>query len=172
MGVNIQYVLPWLTVAAILLGGWLFIKILSALLKKSLTNSSVDPSLHKFIRNGTAVICWIILIGVALPRVGVSLSTFLAVLGVAGAAIALSLKDSLGNIAGGIIIIITKPFRKGDSVEVGDVKGTINQIDLLFTTMNTSDNKMVFIPNGKLSSSTIINCSTRADKPVDVLKTP
>jgi small conductance mechanosensitive channel len=160
-------IIPWLVVALIFLIGWVAIKILSKVTVKTLKKSSIDPTLHKFIHNGLVVVCWIVLIGIALPRVGISLSTFITVLGVAGAAIALALKDSLGNIAGGVIIIVSKPFKKDDTVEIGGVVGKVDQIDLVFTTLLTFDNKMVYVPNGNLSTSTIINYSSEEKRRVD-----
>ncbi|MCL1982476.1 MAG: mechanosensitive ion channel family protein [Clostridiales bacterium] len=162
-----QAVKPWLIVAAILLLGWAAVKIISKTLTKTLKKTALDPTLHKFINNITVTVCWIVLIGVALPVVGVSLSAFLTMLGVAGAAIALALKDSLGNIAGGIIVIVSKPFKKGDIVETGGATGKVDEIGLLFTTLLTADNKIVYIPNGKLSTSTITNCSSERNRRVD-----
>ena len=158
---------PWLIVAAILLVGWGVVKIISKTMAKTLKKTSLDPTLHKFVNNITVTVCWIALVGAALPIVGVSLSAFLTMLGVAGAAVALALKDSLGNIAGGIIIIVSKPFKKGDFVETGGAAGKVDEIGLLFTTLLTVDNKIVYIPNGNLSTSTITNCSAEKSRRVD-----
>ena len=167
MEISLSVIKPWLIVALMIIIGFIVIKILDSLTAKALNKSSIDPTLHKFIRHGVVAICWIVLIGVALPYIGVSLSTFIAVLGVAGAAIALALKDSLGNIAGGIIIIVSKPFKKGDTVEISGTIGTVDQIDLIFTTLLTPDNRMAYIPNGKLSTSTIVNYTSEERRRVD-----
>jgi len=165
--VNIEIIMPWLIAAGMILAGWIVIKILSKIVIKALKKSSLDPVLHKFIGHGLIAICWIVLVGTALSYAGVPLSTFITVLGVAGAAIALSLKDSLSNIAGGIIIIVSKPFTKGDFIEAGPAMGTVDQIDLLFTRLLTTDNKVVHIPNGNLSTSVIVNYSSEDKRRVD-----
>ena len=165
--INIEMVTPWLIAAAMLLLGWIVIKILNKTVLKALKKSVLDPVLYKFICNGIIVICWIILTGTILSYVGIPLTTFITVLGVAGAAIALSLKDSLGNIAGGLIIIVSKPFKKGDFIEVGAAIGKVDQIDLLFTRLLTLDNKSVYIPNGNLSTSVIVNYSSEEMRRVD-----
>ena len=164
---EIAAVEPWVIAAALLLLGLVAVKIISVLIRKTLKKTSVDPILHKFIGNGIAAVCLIALIGTLLSYVGIPLSTIITMLGVIGAAIALALKDSLGNVAGGIIVIISKPFKKGDFIEVSGVSGTVDQIDLLFTTIMTIDNKVVYIPNGNLSTSIIINASAEGKRRVD-----
>ena len=167
MRFSIELIEHWLIAALILFLGFCAIKVVSIIIKKALKRTSLDPVLYKFVINGIAAVCGVVLVGVALSYAGVSISAFLAVVGVAGAAVALSLKDSLGNIAGGMIIIATKPFKKGDAVETCGVVGTVDQIDLLFTTLLTFDNKVVYVPNGNLSTSTIINYSAAEKRRVD-----
>ena len=164
---NFVFFIPWLIAAAILLVGFVAIKIISRAVGKALKKTSLDPTLHRFVSNVAIAACWIAVVGMALPVLGVSLSAFLAMLGVAGAAIALALKDSLGNIAGGIIVIITKPFKRGDIIEAGDAAGTVDSIGMLYTTLVTPDNKVVHMPNGKLSTSTIVNFSAESKRRVD-----
>jgi len=160
---DIEKLAPWLIAVGILLAGFIAIKIIDQVLKKTLKRTAIDAALHKFIRSVTACVCWIVLIGTVLSYIGVPLSTFITMLGVAGAAIALALKDSLGNIAGGIIIMISKPFKRGDFIEASGVKGTAYSIDLLITTLTSEDGNMVYIPNGELSKSVIINYSSGAN---------
>jgi small conductance mechanosensitive channel len=165
--ISVEMMMPWFVAAAMLLLGWVVIKVLNKIVKKALKKSSLDPVLYKFISSALMAVCWIVLIGTVLSYVGVPLSTFITVLGVGGAAIALSLKDSLGNIAGGVIIIISKPFKKGDFIEIDKVVGKVDQIDLLFTKLLTIDNKVIHIPNGTLGTSMIMNYSSEQKRRVD-----
>jgi len=167
MNIEFETIKPWLAVPALIIIGLLVIKILCVIIRKTLKRTALDPVLHEFIVKGFGIVFGIILVGTVLSQGGTPISTILTMLGVAGAAIALALKDSLGNIAGGIIIIVSEPFKKGDMVEIMGVVGKVNQIDLLFTTLLTFDNKMVYIPNGSLSTSVIINYSREEKRRVD-----
>lgn len=150
-----------------LLIGWIAIRILLRIEKKALGKSRLDEALHLFILKGTKAILWIVLIMTILPKLGVPVTSFITVLGAAGAAIALALKDSLGNIAGGIIILINKPFCRGDTIEVADTTGMVDSIDLLTTQLHTFDNKVVTIPNGTITMSVLINYSREDMRRVD-----
>jgi len=165
--ISIDRIKPWIIALLTIFIGWLLIKLLGKITVKMLRKTSLDPVLYKFINHGIQVVCLAVLVGTSLSYVGVPLSTFVTVLGVAGAAIALSLRDSLSNIAGGFIIMASKPFKKGDLIEVGSTLGIVEQIDLLFTKLLTPDNRVVHIPNGNLSTSTIINFSAEENRRVD-----
>ncbi|MFV0516860.1 MAG: mechanosensitive ion channel family protein [Aminipila sp.] len=153
--------------AIILLVGYILIRISLRIIRKVLGKTTLDPSLHTFIENSTKAILWIVLIVTILAALGIPISTFIAILGAGGAAIALALKDSLGNIAGGIIILVTKPFKKGDFIDITEIAGIVEQIDLLYTTLKTFDNKVVSIPNGKITTAVMINYSTEDTRRVD-----
>ena len=154
---SIEKLTPWLIAAVMLIIGFVLIKIVNQIIKKMLKRTAIDVALYKFINSAASSVCWVVLIGTVLAYLGVPLSTFITMLGVAGAAIALALKDSLGNIAGGIIIMINKPFKRGDLIETCGAKGMVNNIDLMVTTLTAEDGKTVYIPNGSLSTSVIIN---------------
>ena len=114
--------------------GWVVITILIKLLRKILVKSNIDKSLHAFITNGIRVIFLIVLTIIILQELGLNTSSLLTVLGAGGAAIALALKDSLGNVAGGFLILINKPFKCGDVIAVNgsvDATGIVEEIDLL-----------------------------------------
>ncbi len=151
----------------IILIGYIAINILSRILHKALTKSKLDEVLHAFIINCTRIVLWIMVIITALNYVGIPVSAFLAALGAAGVAVALALKDSLGNFAGGILIILTKPFNKGDYIEDYQTAGQVEKIDLLYTTLITFDNKVITVPNGKLANSTIVNYTRSESRRVD-----
>ncbi len=151
----------------IVLVGYIVISIVSRIIRKALQKSKLDEVLHTFIINCSRIILWIMMIITALSYIGIPVSAFLAALGAAGVAIALALKDSLGNFAGGILIILTKPFKKGDYIEDYQTAGLVEKIDLLYTTLLTFDNKVITVPNGKLANSTIVNFSRLESRRVD-----
>lgn len=151
----------------VLVIGAIAMKVIVTIVKKGLSKSSIDSALHKFITNVVRIIGWIFIIVAVLSELGVYTTTFVAVLTAASAAIALALKDSLSNVAGGIIILITKPFGQGDYVEIAGAEGNIQHIDILNTTMLTADKKTVTIPNGTISSSVVTNFSKQGVRRVD-----
>lgn len=153
----------------IVLVGYIAIRILCGVIHRVLIRSSVDEALHTFIINCVKIILWIMVVITALSYVNFPVSAFLTALGAAGVAVALALKDSLGNFAGGILILITKPFKKGDYIEDYQTAGQVEKIDLLYTTLITFDNKVITIPNGKLANSTIVNYTRSESRRVDCI---
>lgn len=145
--------------AVVLLVGIIVTKIVLNLFDKFLKKTSMDPMLHKFFNNIAKILLWAIVAITALDSLGIKATTFLTIFAAAGVAIALALKDSLGNFAGGILLLFTKPFSRGDYVESCTVAGMIQSIDLLYTTILTVDNQVVTIPNGQLTNNTITNYS-------------
>lgn len=153
----------------IVAAGYVLIAILSHIVHKALNRSKLDEVLYPFISNSIKISLWIIVIITAMGYLGIPISAFLAALGAAGVAIALALKDSLSNFAGGILIILNKPFSKGDYIEDYETAGKVETIDLLYTTLITFDNKIITIPNGKLANSTIVNFSRARTRRVDCI---
>lgn len=153
--------------ALILLIGYILICILTKILKRGLKKTKIDEVLHTFFLNCLKMLLWIMLLITALSYLGIPPTSFLTVLGAAGVAVALALKDSLSNFAGGILIIISKPFSKGDFIEDMEIAGKVEKIDLLYTTLMTFDNKVITIPNGKLANTTIVNYSREQKRRVD-----
>ena len=147
----------------ILIVGLIIMKVVLHLLRKGLGKTKLDGALHTFVVNTVKVLLWILLVVTILSHMGVSMTAFLTMLGAGGAAIALALKDSLANFAGGILVIVNKPFEKGDYIEACGIGGKVEQIDLLYSTLVTLDNKVITIPNGKLSTDVVVNFS-RADR--------
>ena len=157
-----------LDLACTIIGGailtFIIVKLLRKLLKKS---SHVDDAMSVFIVNVIKVACIIIIVAMALQFLGVSASTIVAVLGAAGAAIALALKDSLANIAGGFMILVTHPFGKGDLISVGENRGYVEEIDLFLTTLRTFDRRTITIPNGLINTAVVYNESNREIRRID-----
>lgn len=151
----------------VLIIGFILIKIVLGIIRRALNKTTLDASLHRFIENSIKVILWIILLITILAVLGIHTATFITVLGAGGAAIALALKDSLGNIAGGIIILVTKPFKRGDYIDIIEVAGIVEEIDLLYTILKTFDNKVVSVPNGKITNAVMVNYSSEDTRRVD-----
>lgn len=152
---------PWATViklALIIVIGVIVIKILLTVVRHFLKKDDhLDDMLNTFVVNVVRTACIIVLIAICLDTVGVSTGTIVAVLGAAGAAIALALKDSLANIAGGIMIIINQPFKQGDLINVGEYRGRVQEIDLFLTTLRTLNYQTITIPNGLINTSILVN---------------
>ncbi len=143
----------------ILLAGLIAAKLILFFVKKGLEKSKLDEALYKFVTHAVRIMIWIIIVVAMLSAMGVNTTVFISILSAAGAAIAIALRDSLANIAGGLIIIFTKPFARGDYVSVDSNEGSIQDIDLMTTSMLTVDNKTVIIPNGIITTSAVVNYS-------------
>jgi small conductance mechanosensitive channel len=152
---------------AIVLAGSILISLVSRILRRTLKKSRLDAALHVFLINSVRILMWVIVAITALNSAGIPVTAFVTALGAAGVAVALALKDSLGNFAGGILIILTKPFSKGDYIEDYQTAGQVDKIDLLYTTLITFDNKIITIPNGKLANSTIVNFTRNKSRRVE-----
>lgn len=154
-------------VLGIFLIGLLAIKLVLHFERKILEKSKLDESVYRFILRGTKFALWTVLVIAILSKLGMETTSLITVLGAGGAAIALALKDSLGNVAGGIIILINKPFIKGDTIELAGVTGIVDSIDLLTTQLHTFDNKVVTVPNGTITTEIMINYSREELRRVD-----
>jgi len=151
----------------VLVVGWAIIEILVHLEKRLLKKSQLDPSVHILLLRVTKITLWTLLILTLLSKFQINMAPFVAVLAAGGAAIALALKDSLGNVAGGIILLFTKPFVKGDEIELNGTVGVVDHIDILTTRLHTYDNKDIIVPNGTITTSIVINSTSRDIRIVD-----
>jgi small-conductance mechanosensitive channel len=156
--------------AALLLlvaGLWLA-RILSAALERALARANVDPMLRSFLRN-IAYFAGVIVVGVAaLTQLGVPPASLIAVLGAAGLAIGLALKDSLANFASGVMLILLRPFRAGDFVQIAGLEGEIEQVRVFQTQMRTIDNRVIVLPNSQITTAPIINFTARPRRRIDL----
>lgn len=155
----INYSPKLLSALLVLLVGLYAIRILNRLVRKIMHRRDVDRTLANFLGD---IFLWtlrIVLIVTVISRLGIETSSFVAILGAAGLAIGLSLQGSLSNFAGGMLIILFKPFRVGDYIEAQHVSGTVQEIQIFVTKLLTANHQMVFIPNGLLSNGIIINYS-------------
>lgn len=148
--------------------GFVALLIISKIIKNMLKRTKLDISLQSFFVKTINIVGFILILICALSTAGISTTGLIAGFSAAGAAVALALKDSLANIAGGIVLLISHPFVTGDFIEMGDKSGTVKEIDILQTTLITPDNKTVVIPNGLLSSDEVINYTKEETRRVDL----
>ncbi|MCI9049571.1 MAG: mechanosensitive ion channel family protein [Coprobacillus sp.] len=148
--------------------GWYLAKLLLYILIKMLKKSTMDPIVISFIKSILSVSLKVLVIVTCIAQLGVNISSLVTVLATAGAAIVLGLKDSMSGVVSGIVILMTKPFVKGDIIEVNGYIGKIEEIQMLYTFLITFDNKMVVIPNNELSSSTFVNYSHEDMRRIDM----
>ncbi len=152
----------------VLIIGIAIAKGIAKLISKSSALKGADPSLVKFVASFVRLILEASVIIGACLIIGIPASSFIAILGSAGLAIGLALQGSLTNLAGGIVIMIFKPFRVGDFVDVCGVSGTVETINVFNTIINTLDNKKVTVPNGSASNTVVVNYSANDLRRVDL----
>ena len=152
----------------ILIIGLYGIRLINRMVKKIMLKNEFDPTLSRFLANSLLWALRLLLFITVISRLGIESSSFVAILGAAGLAVGLSLQGSLSNFAGGVLIILFKPFRVGDSIEAQGVIGTVNEIQIFTTKLLTANNQTIFIPNGILSNGVIINYSLQGMRRADL----
>lgn len=152
--------------AIILIVGFKLIKVLT----KSAKNKGMhmDKSVKSFLLSFLNIALKVMLVVIVAGYLGVPMTSVITLLGSAGLAIGLSLQGSLANLAGGIIIMIFKPFSVGDFISAGSYDGTVSEIGIFYTKLVTGDNRLVVIPNGTISNQSVVNTSAKADRRVDL----
>jgi small conductance mechanosensitive channel len=161
------YIPKIVTAILVLIVGLWIISIIVKGFEKASTRSKMDSSLQRFLSSLFSMMLKVMLLISAISMLGVETTSFIAVLGAAGLAIGFALQGSLGNFAGGVLILIFKPFKVGDFIDGAGHAGTVNSIEVMATTLKTPDNKTIIIPNGALSGNSITNYSTEAQRRVD-----
>ncbi len=155
-----------LAILTLLVGLWL-IKRLSKGLKRIFEGRSFDLTLQTFLISFISLILKILLFISVIMMVGVQMTSFIALLGAAGLAFGMALSGTLQNFAGGVILLILKPFKVGDVIEAQGYIGTVKEMQIFHTVLNTADRKRVIIPNGSLSSGSMINYSAEPVRRVE-----
>lgn len=153
--------------AIAVLGLWLA-RWLARVLDRLLQRFDVDPILRNFLRNLGYALAVIVVLIAALDFAGVPTSSLLALLGAAGLAIGLGLKDSLSNIASGVMLIMLRPFHAGERVQIAGLEGVVDSVHIFHTRLHTADNREILLPNGQITSSPIINYSVMGQRRIDV----
>lgn len=151
------------------IGKWLVNKVVDVLGKVLRKVKGMDETLIKFLENIVYYALMIVVLLTALGKLGVETTSFLAILGAAGLAIGLALKDSLGNFASGVMIILFKPFKVGDLVTAAGVTGSVTEVGIFNSIFLTGDNQKIIVPNGAITSGSIINVNANDTRRVDLV---
>ncbi len=143
------------------------IKKIAAIIAAKMDKSEMDQSLKSFLIPMTRIILQVLLVISIVSMLGAEMTSFIAVLGAMGFAIGLALQGSLSNFAGGVLILTLRPFKVGDYIEAAGFGGTVKEIQVFYTTLNTPDNRKIIIPNANLSNSSAVNYSSYDTRRVD-----
>ncbi len=154
---------------AVLFIGLKLIQYVNKLVNTAFKKSNLDKSVRTFLESLVSIGLKVLLVIIVAGIVGIKTTTFAALFGAAGVAIGLALQGSLSNLAGGVLILILKPFVVDDFIETSGYMGTVNAISIFYTYLTTVDNKQVVIPNGQLSNGSLINYSSNKLRRVDLV---
>ena len=163
----VTYGLQLLSAVATLVIGLYVVKLVISLIARVFEKSEVDPSLKSFLTSMVSILLRVMVYITALGTLGIEMTTFIALIGAAGLAVGLALSGTLQNFAGGVMILLFKPYKVGDYIEAQGYEGSVKEIQIFVTILTTSDNKTVLIPNGPLANDAMINYSTQANRRVD-----
>jgi small conductance mechanosensitive channel len=167
------YVVPWaINVAlaiAIFVVGRVLIRVLLGVLVKFFNRAGLDEILVNFIASITRAILLLVIVIASLNQLGVDTTSLIALIGAAGLAVGLALQNSLQNFAAGVMLIVFRPFKSGDFVEVAGTAGVVEMIGIFSSTLRTGDNREMIIPNGAIYGGTITNYSARDTRRVDMV---
>lgn len=152
----------------ILFVGLYTIRLINRLIRRIMVKRELDPTLTKFLADILFWILRVLLFVTFISKLGIETSSFVAILGAMGLAVGLSLQGSLSNFAGGMLIILFKPFKVGDTIEAQGVSGTVSEIQIFVTKIINGNNQTIFVPNGTLSNGTITNYSTQGFRRADL----
>lgn len=138
-------------------------------LDRKMTRSNTDPSLRPFLLSLVSALSKVMLVISVASMLGIEMTSFIAVLGAAGLAVGLALQGSLANFAGGVLILLFKPYKVGDFIDAAGFMGTVKEIQIFNTILTTTDNKTIIIPNGILSNGSVTNYSAEDNRRVDMV---
>ncbi len=167
------YLIPWgtkivMALLVFIVGRWIA-KVLTRALQKIMERAQVDKMLVSFLSNIAYAALLAVVVLATLEQLGVNTTSALAILGAAGLAVGLALKDSLASFAAGVMLIIFRPFKLGDFVEAGGVSGVVEDIRIFHTVLKTGDNREITMPNAQIYSGTIVNFSARETRRIDLV---
>jgi small conductance mechanosensitive channel len=164
----IEYGSQVLLALLVLFLGLILIKFVMKLIHRIFVRSRVDESLRSFLKSLISITLKTLLFISVASILGIKTASFIAILGAAGLAVGLALQGSLANFAGGVLILIFRPFNVGDEIEAEGHHGIVAEIQILYTVVNTFNNQQVIIPNGKLSNNSIVNYSEISTRRMDL----
>ncbi len=166
--VLIDYSPKLISAFLILFVGLYVIRVINRLIRRIMVKRELDPTLTKFLADILLWILRVLLFVTFISKLGIETSSFVAILGAMGLAVGLSLQGSLSNFAGGMLIILFKPFKVGDTIEAQGMLGTVSEIQIFVTKLINGNNQTIFVPNGALSNGTIINYSLQGFRRADL----
>lgn len=155
-----------MAIVVLIIGLWIINRVV-AVAEKGLEKSNTDATLAKFLGNMMSFVLKALLLISVAGMVGIETTSFIAVLGAAGLAIGLALQGSLANFAGGVLILLFRPYKVGDFIDAQGVSGTVAEIQIFVTIIKTPDNKRIIVPNGSISNGIITNFSAESTRRVD-----
>lgn len=168
IGVLIDYSPKLISAFLILFVGLYAIRLINRVIRKIMIKRNLDPTLTKFLADILLWVLRVLLFVTFISKLGIETSSFVAILGAMGLAVGLSLQGSLSNFAGGMLIILFKPFKVGDTIEAQGIIGTVSEIQIFVTKLLMANNQTVFVPNGALSNGNIINYSMQGERRADL----
>ena len=168
-----QLLLGWagkllLAVIIFIVGRWIA-KLLTRLFRKAADKRALDPTVSNFTANLLYYLLLLVVLVAALSQAGLQMASVIAILGAAGLAVGLALKDSLSNFAAGIMLVMFRPFRAGDYVDVAGVSGTVTQVKIFSTILTTPDNVEITVPNNQVFSNEIKNYTANGQRRIDLM---
>jgi len=155
-----------LALVTLVIGLWI-VKMIMGGVKKAMEKSDVDATLRPFLISILSIVLKIMLVITVISMVGIQMTSFVAILAAAGLAVGMALSGTLQNFAGGVMIMIFKPFKVGDFITAQGFSGSVNEIQIFNTILKSPDNKTIIIPNGGLSTGAMTNFSTEPQRRVD-----
>ena len=152
---------------SIIILGFIVLKIVIKIIKRFIYRSPLDNTVCTFIFSIVKFLLYVVYMFLIADVIGIPMASFVTILATGGLAIGLAVQGSLSNLANGIVLIFTKPFKEGDFVEINDISGTVSAINMLSTELTTPDNKKIIVPNSNITSENIINYNGRTTRRVD-----
>ena len=148
----------------VLMVGRLLVKLLNRLVAKMLDRRHIDVGVQSFLRSAVNILLTTLLVVSVIGALGINTTSFAALLASAGVAVGMALSGNLQNFAGGIVVLLFKPYKVGDWIESQGVEGSVVEIQIFHTILRTADNKIVFVPNGSMSTAVVTNYSREATR--------
>ena len=152
-----HYVPKFVVACIVLFVGWKLINLLNKIMKRAYERHKVDPSLQEFLHSLIDILLKVLLVLTAMGIMGIQMTSFIAILGAAGVAIGMGLQGTLQNFAGGVIILLLRPFKVGDYIEQGSYSGYVDSIQIFNTTLRTYDARKIIVPNTELATKSLVN---------------
>ena len=163
----IDYGMKLITAVIIIIIGFWIAGMITRALRKVMNKRDMEPALQSFLGSILSMTLKVLVVISAISTMGIEMTSFVAILGAAGLAVGMALSGTLQNFAGGVMILIFKPFKVGDFIEAQGHSGSVSEIEIFNTILKTPDNKTIIIPNGGLSTGSMVNYSTEPRRRVD-----